>query len=51
MDEGEFARLALQGGPSQWVQKVEECIEAAKAAGDIFDDQFGRVWEVGWSIN
>jgi AcrR family transcriptional regulator len=37
IDEGEFARLGLQGGPSHWVQKVEECIEAAKAAGDIVD--------------
>jgi len=37
MDEGEFARLGIQGGPSHWVQKVEECIEAAKAAGDIVD--------------
>ena len=37
MDEGEFARLAVQGGPSHWVQKVEECIEAAKAAGDMVD--------------
>jgi AcrR family transcriptional regulator len=38
MDEGEFARLGLQEGPpSYWVQKVEECIEAAKAAGDMVD--------------
>lgn len=37
MDEGEFALLAVQGGPSHWVQKVKECIEAAKAAGDIVD--------------
>ncbi len=37
MDEGEFARLGIQGGPSHWVQKVEECIEAAKAAGDMVD--------------
>ncbi len=37
MDEGEFARLGIQGGPSQWVQKVEECIEAAKTAGDMVD--------------
>jgi len=37
MDEGEFARLGIQGPPSHWVQKVEECIEAAKAAGDIVD--------------
>ena len=38
MDEGEFARLGLQEGPpSYWVQKVKECIEAAKAAGDMVD--------------
>jgi AcrR family transcriptional regulator len=37
MDEGEFARLGIQGGPFHWVQKVEECIEAAKAAGDMVD--------------
>lgn len=35
MDEGEFARLAIQGGPSWWVQKVGECIEVAKASGDM----------------
>jgi len=38
MDEGEFARLGLQGGPSHWVQKIEECVEAAKAAGDMVDE-------------
>ena len=38
MDEGEFARLAIQGGPSHWVQKVQECIEAARAAGDMVDE-------------
>lgn len=37
MDEGEFTRLAIQGGPLRWVQKVKECIEAAKAAGDMLD--------------
>ena len=37
MDEGEFARLAVQGGPFHWVQKVRECIKAAKAAGDLVD--------------
>jgi len=37
MDEGEFTRLATQGAPSHWVQKVTECIEAAKAAGDMLD--------------
>jgi AcrR family transcriptional regulator len=37
MDEGEFTRLALQGGPVRWVYKITECIEAAKAAGDMLD--------------
>lgn len=37
MDEGEFARLGIQGGPSHWVRKIGECIEAARAAGDMVD--------------
>jgi AcrR family transcriptional regulator len=37
MDEGEFARLALQAGPSHWVRKVEECIQAAVAAGEAVE--------------
>ena len=37
MDDGEFARLGIQEGPSHWVQKIEECIVAAKAAGDVVD--------------
>ena len=37
MDEGEFARIAVQGGPFHWVQKVRACIEAATAAGDMID--------------
>ncbi len=37
MDEGEFTRLAIQGGPLHWVQKLTECAEAAKAAGDMLD--------------
>ena len=40
MDEGEFARLATHGGPSRWVQKAEECIAAASAAGDLEDHPF-----------
>ena len=39
MDEGEFARVAVQGGPSHWVRKVEQCIAAARAAGDVVDGQ------------
>ena len=37
LDDGEFARLFLQGMPSHWVRKVEECIKAAVAAGDAVD--------------
>jgi AcrR family transcriptional regulator len=37
MDEGEFTRLAIQGGPSHWVHKVAECLEAANAAGDMIE--------------
>ena len=39
MDEGEFARLGLsrQGGPSHSIQKVEECLKAARAAGDAVE--------------
>jgi AcrR family transcriptional regulator len=37
MDEGEFTRLAIQGGPSRWVNKVEDCIRAADRAGDMLD--------------
>ncbi len=37
MDDGEFARLGIQGAPSHWVQKVTECIEAARVAGDMVD--------------
>ncbi|MEN6449493.1 MAG: TetR/AcrR family transcriptional regulator [Thermoguttaceae bacterium] len=38
MEEGEFARLGLEGGPHRWVRKLQECIEAAAAAGDMVDD-------------
>ena len=30
MDEGEFTRQAIQGGPCWWVGKVKECVKAAK---------------------
>jgi AcrR family transcriptional regulator len=33
-EDGEFARLFLQGMPAQWTRKVEECVQAAVAAGD-----------------
>lgn len=38
MDEGQFARVAIRTGPFRWVQKVDECIAAARASGDIGDD-------------
>jgi AcrR family transcriptional regulator len=37
MEDGEFARVAMRGMPSQWVQKVDECIRAASASGDAQD--------------
>lgn len=37
MDEGEFTRLAIQGGISRWVSKVEECFLAAGRSGDLID--------------
>jgi AcrR family transcriptional regulator len=37
MDEGEFTRLAIQGGPFRWVTKVEQCIKVANRAGDMLD--------------
>jgi AcrR family transcriptional regulator len=50
MDEGEFARLAVQGGPSHWVRKVEECIKAAQAAGDLLDRP-ARADLGGWFVH
>lgn len=38
MDSGEFTRFAIQGPPSHWVRKVEECIAAADTAGDMVDN-------------
>jgi AcrR family transcriptional regulator len=34
MEDGEFARLQLRQAASHWVPKVEECLQAAQAAGD-----------------
>jgi len=33
-EDGDFARLFLKGMPSRWVGKMEECLQAAVAAGD-----------------
>ena len=50
IDEGDFARLAVQKGPSRWVRKVEACLQAAIEAGDAVD---GRVRPslAGWFVH
>jgi AcrR family transcriptional regulator len=50
MDEGDFARLAVQGAPSHWVRKVEESLRVAVATGDAVD---GHVLPslAGWFVN
>jgi AcrR family transcriptional regulator len=50
MEEGEFSRIALQGGPSEYVRKVAECIEAAKAAGDLLETSI-RPNLCGWFVH
>jgi AcrR family transcriptional regulator len=50
MDEGEFARLGIQEGPFHWVEKVKECIEAAKAAGDMVDEPVSASLG-GWCVH
>lgn len=50
MDEGAFARLAIRGGPSEWVRKLAECIEAAEAAGDMLDVPL-RADLAGWFVH
>jgi AcrR family transcriptional regulator len=50
MDEGEFTRLAIQGGPSRWVKKVEECIRAANRAGDMLDRP-AQASLAGWMVH
>ena len=50
IDEGEFARLAVQGGPSRWVRKAEECLQAAIEAGDAVDGQV-RPSLAGWFVH
>ena len=37
LDDGEFARLRLQQFAECWVPKVEECLQAAIAAGDAVE--------------
>ena len=50
MDEGEFPRLAIQGGPARWVKKVEECIRAANRVGDMLDRPV-RASLAGWMVH
>jgi AcrR family transcriptional regulator len=50
IDEGEFARVAVQGGPSRWVRKAEECLRAAIEAGDAIDGQV-RPALAGWFVH
>jgi AcrR family transcriptional regulator len=50
MDEGEFTRLAIQGGPSRWVKKAGECIMAASRAGDMHDRQV-QASLAGWMVH
>jgi AcrR family transcriptional regulator len=33
-EDAEFARVFFRGGPARWNRKVQECLEAAVAAGD-----------------
>jgi AcrR family transcriptional regulator len=49
MEDGEFARLFLQRVASCWVPKMEECLRAAAAAGDLADESVApslRAWFV-----
>jgi AcrR family transcriptional regulator len=50
IDEGEFARQAVQGAPSRWVCKAEECLRAAIEAGDAVDGQV-RPALAGWFVH
>jgi AcrR family transcriptional regulator len=50
MDKGEFTRLAIQGGPRLWARKVEECIKAAKHAGDVRNRPL-RPNLAGWMVH
>lgn len=50
MDEGEFTRVALEGLPIRWAQKLEECFEAAKRAGDLVERPLAPPL-VGWVVH
>ena len=50
MEDGDFARLAVQGMPSRWVRKVEACLRAAIEAGDAADGQV-QPELAGWFVH
>jgi AcrR family transcriptional regulator len=50
MDEGEFTRIAVQGGPARWARKVEECIKAAGRGGDMAEKPV-RASLAGWMVH
>jgi AcrR family transcriptional regulator len=50
LEDGEFARLFLEGMTAHWVRKVEECVKAAVAAGDAVDGPV-RPSLRGWFAN
>jgi AcrR family transcriptional regulator len=50
MDEGEFTRMAVQGGPLRLAKKVEECLSAANRAGDMLATPV-RAGLAGWMVH
>jgi AcrR family transcriptional regulator len=50
LEDGEFARLFLQGMAADWVRKVQECVRAAVAAGDAVEGPV-RPSLQGWFAN
>jgi AcrR family transcriptional regulator len=50
MEEGDFTRMAIQGGPLRWVKKMEECMRAAADAGDTLDQPVGASL-AGWMVH
>ncbi len=50
MEEGDFTRLALEGMPVRWVQKVQQCVEAAQEAGDLPEHGVASRL-VGWLVH
>jgi AcrR family transcriptional regulator len=50
LEDGEFARLFLEGMAAHWVRKVEECVRAAIVAGDAVDGAIPPTLR-GWFAN